>query len=104
MSRPKKNRKNQPTPASLRDQILADFATLRVPVTAEQLDEVLKQAQDAGWSHSLSAIGLLKEKKTFIAYMPALDLSQREAPSRIAPPLCPGQRLPQQAVPRLAPR
>ena len=49
--RPTKNRqplKNQP---SLRDQILADFATLRVPVTAEQLDEVLKQAQDAGWSH-----------------------------------------------------
>ena len=36
---------------SLRDQILADFTTLRVPVTAEQLDEVLKQAQDAGWSH-----------------------------------------------------
>ena len=51
MGRPKKNRKNQPTPASVRDQILADFATLRVPVTAEQLDEALKQAQNAGWSH-----------------------------------------------------
>ena len=53
MSRPKRNRPNRPTPtpASLREQILADFATLRVPVTAEQLDEVLKQAQDAGWSH-----------------------------------------------------
>ena len=38
MSRPKKNRKNHPTPASLRDQILADFTTLRVPVTADQLD------------------------------------------------------------------
>ena len=53
--RPKKNPKTNPvkptaTPG-LRDQILADFATLRVPVTAEQLDEVLKQAQDAGWSH-----------------------------------------------------
>ena len=46
--RPKKNPKTTPT---LRDQILADFTTLRVPVTAEQLDEVLKQAQDAGWSH-----------------------------------------------------
>jgi len=46
MSRPKKNRKNQP---NLRDQILADFATLRVPVSAEQLDEALKKAQDAGW-------------------------------------------------------
>jgi DNA replication protein DnaC len=51
MSRPKKNRKNDPTPTNLRDQILADFATLRVPVSAEQLDEVLKKAQDAGWSH-----------------------------------------------------
>jgi DNA replication protein DnaC len=51
MSRPKKNRKNQPTPSGLREQILADFATMRVPVTADQLDEVLKQAQDAGCSH-----------------------------------------------------
>jgi DNA replication protein DnaC len=53
MSRPKKNRKHRPTPtpAGVRDQILADFQTLRVPVTAEQLDEALKQAQDAGWSH-----------------------------------------------------
>ena len=34
-----------------REQIVADFATLRVPVSADQLDEVLKQAQDAGWSH-----------------------------------------------------
>jgi DNA replication protein DnaC len=53
--RPKKNQKTSPTKnpisASLREQILADFATLRVPVTAEQLDEVLKQAQYAGWSH-----------------------------------------------------
>ena len=50
MSRPKKARKDNPTP-SARDHILADFATLRVPVTAEQLDEALQQAQDAGWSH-----------------------------------------------------
>lgn len=34
-----------------REQILADFATLRIPVTAEQLDTVLRQAQDAGLSH-----------------------------------------------------
>ena len=27
MSRPRKNRKNQPNPTNLRDQILADFAT-----------------------------------------------------------------------------
>jgi DNA replication protein DnaC len=53
--RPKKNPKSNPaknpTPASLREQILADFATLRVPVTAEQLDEVLQQAQETGCSH-----------------------------------------------------
>jgi DNA replication protein DnaC len=53
--RPKKNPKTSPTKTAatpnLRDQILADFATLRVPVTADQLDDVLKQAQDAGQSH-----------------------------------------------------
>ena len=49
--RPKKNLKINPTTPNLREQILADFATLRVPVTADQLDEALKQAQDAGWSH-----------------------------------------------------
>jgi DNA replication protein DnaC len=38
------------TPAR-REQVLADFATLRLPVTADQLDAVLQQAQDAGWSH-----------------------------------------------------
>jgi len=43
--------KPNPTTTNLRDQILADFATLRVPVSAEQLDEVLRQAQDAGCSH-----------------------------------------------------
>ena len=52
---PKKNPRTPPrkptATANLRDQILADFATLRVPVTAEQLDANLKQAQDAGWSH-----------------------------------------------------
>jgi DNA replication protein DnaC len=51
--RPKKKTSptNKPTTPNLREQILADFATLRVPVTADQLDEVLKQAQDAGCSH-----------------------------------------------------
>ena len=48
--RPKKDRHNEPKP-NLREQILADFATLRVPVTADQLDEALKQTQDAGCSH-----------------------------------------------------
>jgi DNA replication protein DnaC len=39
------------TGPSLRDQVLAAFTTLRVPVTAGQLDEALRQAQDAGCSH-----------------------------------------------------
>jgi DNA replication protein DnaC len=51
--RPKKNPKTSPTPttANLREQILADFATLRIPVTADQLDAALQQAQEAGWPH-----------------------------------------------------
>lgn len=47
----RRSKKNLKTTPSVREQILADFTTLRVPVTAEQLDEALKQAQDAGWSH-----------------------------------------------------
>jgi DNA replication protein DnaC len=43
--------KNPHSTPSGREQILADFATLRVPVSAAQLDEVLAKAQDAGWSH-----------------------------------------------------
>jgi DNA replication protein DnaC len=38
-------------PAHRRDQVLADFATLRLPVSAEQLDAALQHAQDAGLSH-----------------------------------------------------
>ena len=38
-------------PPQRRDQILADFATLRIPVTAEQLDDALKDACDKGLSH-----------------------------------------------------
>jgi DNA replication protein DnaC len=40
-----------PTTSGRREQILADFATLRLPVTADQLDDALQQAQNAGWSH-----------------------------------------------------
>jgi len=54
-SRAKNTPKATPTkPAATpnrRDQILADFSTLRLPVTAEQLDAVLQHAQDAGLSH-----------------------------------------------------
>jgi DNA replication protein DnaC len=51
---PKNHRpkKQPPTPATnRRDQIVADFATLRIPVTAEQLDAALAEAEKAGWSH-----------------------------------------------------
>ena len=53
--KPRPNKKNQPTnPAptgpSLRDQILADFTTLRVPVTAEQFDTALTDAEQNGRS------------------------------------------------------
>ena len=54
MSSPSKKHRPKPTPAiapDRRDQILADFATLRIPVTADQLDAALKQAQDTGLSH-----------------------------------------------------
>jgi DNA replication protein DnaC len=46
-----KPKKIAPTTSSRRDEVLADFATLRIPITAEQLDAVLKQAQDSGLSH-----------------------------------------------------
>jgi DNA replication protein DnaC len=54
--KPRPNKKNQPTnPAptspSLRDQILADFTTLRLPVTADQLDAALTDAEQNGRSH-----------------------------------------------------
>jgi DNA replication protein DnaC len=46
-----KPHKTAKTTTARREQVLADFATLRIPVSADQLDVVLKQAQDAGWSH-----------------------------------------------------
>ena len=49
--RPTKSHQPLKNPPALRDWILTDFATLRIPVTAEQLDDVLKIAQDTGWSH-----------------------------------------------------
>jgi DNA replication protein DnaC len=52
---PKKRAPSRPTKTatvpSRREQILADFATLRIPVTAEQLDAALQQAQDSGLGH-----------------------------------------------------
>ena len=43
--------KRKPTAASLHNQILADFATLRVPLSGEQLDDVLRTAEQQGLSH-----------------------------------------------------
>jgi DNA replication protein DnaC len=44
--------KQPATPATnRRDQILTDFATLRIPVTAAQLDAALAEAEKVGWSH-----------------------------------------------------
>jgi DNA replication protein DnaC len=53
--RPRKNRPIRPTKTAtspnLRDQVLADFATLRIPVTADQLDAALTDAEKTGRSH-----------------------------------------------------
>jgi DNA replication protein DnaC len=54
--KPRPNKKNPstnpiPTSPNLRDQILADFTTLRVPVTADQLDTALTDAEQHGRSH-----------------------------------------------------
>ena len=46
-----KTKKTVRTMPSRREDVLTDFATLRIPVTAEQLDAALQHAQDAGLSH-----------------------------------------------------
>jgi DNA replication protein DnaC len=40
-----------PTPADLRERILADFATLKIPVRAEQFDAILARAAREGLAH-----------------------------------------------------
>jgi DNA replication protein DnaC len=49
--KPKKTAKKITQTPSRREEVLADFATLRIPVTAEQLDAALQKAQDAGLTH-----------------------------------------------------
>ena len=44
-------KKTTPTPPNPRDQVLADFATLQIPVTAAQLDDALAEAEQTGRSH-----------------------------------------------------
>jgi DNA replication protein DnaC len=41
----------RPTPATLREQILDSFRTLKIPVTDQQWDEVLARAEREGLSH-----------------------------------------------------
>jgi DNA replication protein DnaC len=40
-----------PTATELRQQILEDFETLRIPLRPEQFDAVLAEAEREGWSH-----------------------------------------------------
>lgn len=49
-------------PANLREQLLADFATLRVPLTAAQLDAMMARAERGGLSHLEFAQALLGEQ------------------------------------------
>jgi DNA replication protein DnaC len=98
--RPKKNRNNQPTPANLRDQILADFATLRVPVTADQLDEILKHAQDAGWPH-LEFLHRLLADQAGLRRQRRIERLIREARFREALPLSTFDWSFNPAIPRL---
>jgi len=46
-----RRRQTTPTPPDLRERILADFAALKVPLTAGQFDAVLAAAQREGLSH-----------------------------------------------------
>jgi DNA replication protein DnaC len=51
-----------PAPADLRERILADFAALKVPLTAEQFDAALADAQREGLSHQHFLHRLISEQ------------------------------------------
>jgi DNA replication protein DnaC len=90
MKPPKKNRQSRTTKTGqpgTREQILADFATLRLPVTAEQLDSALKQAQDAGLSH-LDFLHRLLADQAGLRRQRAIERRVRDAKFRDARPLC----------------
>jgi DNA replication protein DnaC len=72
--------------SSIAAQILADFATLRVPVTAEQLDAALKQAQDSGLSH-LDFLHRLLADQAGLLRQRAIERRIRDARFRDARPL-----------------
>jgi DNA replication protein DnaC len=54
--------KKPTTSPNRREQVLADFATLRIPLSGEQLDTALRQAQDEGLSHLEFLFRLLSEQ------------------------------------------
>jgi DNA replication protein DnaC len=89
MQPPKKNRKTHPPKTDLprpREQVLADFATLRIPVTADQLDAALKQAQDAGLSH-LDFLHRLLADQAGLRRQRAIERRIRDAKFREPKPL-----------------
>ena len=102
--RPKKSPRTSPprtaTGPNLRDQIRADFTTLRVPVTADQLDEVLKQAQDAGWSH-LEFLHRLLADQAGLRRQRRIERLIKDANFREALPLCTFDWNFNPAIPRL---
>jgi DNA replication protein DnaC len=64
-SRPTPTTGNPPTqtsPPERREQLLADFAALQVPLTAAQLDAVLARAERAGLSHLEFVQALIAEQ------------------------------------------
>jgi DNA replication protein DnaC len=81
-----KPRTPKATPPSPRDQVLANFGTLRIPVTAEQLDAALKEAQDAGWSH-LAFLHHLLADQAGLRRQRAIERRIRDAKFRDARPL-----------------
>jgi DNA replication protein DnaC len=87
--RPKKTACPQttvPTPPNRREQVLADFATLRLPVSAEQLDAALRHAQDAGLSH-LDFLHRLLADQAGLRRQRSIERRIREAPFRDLKPL-----------------
>jgi DNA replication protein DnaC len=48
---PRPPRRRKPDSGALRDQLLEDFSTLRIPLAGEDLDQVLKRAEQEGVSH-----------------------------------------------------
>jgi DNA replication protein DnaC len=99
--RSKKTPKTKPTATTnRRDQILADFSTLRIPVTAEQLDAALEHAQDAGLSH-LDFLHRLLADQAGLRRQRRIERLIRDAHFREATPLSTFDWAFNPAIPRL---